>query len=150
MKIFFVQFSVYSCHLFLISSASVRSIPFLSFYCAHLCMKSSLGNSNFLEEISSLSHSIVFLYFCHSKSSSNYCENYKYNSLLNNYQQENAGSHQKKIPHVQGQRRSPSKMVGGVKLHLESNPIPSRDARRAQTITLCTPAETEPDLPLSV
>ena len=30
-KIFFVQFSVYSCHLFLISSASVRSIPFLSF-----------------------------------------------------------------------------------------------------------------------
>ena len=30
MKIFFVQF-VYSCHLFLISSASVRSIPFLSF-----------------------------------------------------------------------------------------------------------------------
>ena len=31
MKIFFVQSSVYSCHLFLISSASVRSIPFLSF-----------------------------------------------------------------------------------------------------------------------
>ena len=31
MKIFFVQFSVYSCHLFLISSASVRSRPFLSF-----------------------------------------------------------------------------------------------------------------------
>ena len=31
--------------------------------CAHLCMKSSLGISNFLEEISSLSHSIVFLYF---------------------------------------------------------------------------------------
>ena len=30
MKIFFVQFSVYSYHL-LTSSASVRSIPFLSF-----------------------------------------------------------------------------------------------------------------------
>ena len=30
MKIFFVQFFMYSCHLFLISSASVRSIPFLS------------------------------------------------------------------------------------------------------------------------
>ena len=30
-KIFFVQFFVYSCHLFLISSASVRFIPFLSF-----------------------------------------------------------------------------------------------------------------------
>ena len=32
MKIFFVQFFLYSCHLFLISSASVRSIPFLSFF----------------------------------------------------------------------------------------------------------------------
>ena len=29
-------------------------------YWAHLCMKCSLGNSNFLEEISSRSHSIVF------------------------------------------------------------------------------------------
>ena len=57
----FLYSSVYSCHLFLISSASIRSIPFL-FYCAHLCMKCSLGIYNFLEEISSLSHSI-FLYF---------------------------------------------------------------------------------------
>ena len=32
-------------------------------YCAHLCMKCSLGISNFLKEISSLSHSIVFLCF---------------------------------------------------------------------------------------
>ena len=32
---------------------------------AHLCMKCSLGISDFLEEISSLSHSIVFLYFLH-------------------------------------------------------------------------------------
>ena len=39
----------------------------------------------------------------------------------------------KKIPHVQQQRRSPSKMVGGAKSHLESNPIPSRDTRRAPT-----------------
>ena len=30
-KIFFVQFFLYSCHLFLISSGSVRSILFLSF-----------------------------------------------------------------------------------------------------------------------
>ena len=37
------------------------------------------------------------------------------------------------IPHVQGKRRSPSKTVGGAKLHLESNPIPARDAQRAQT-----------------
>ena len=52
------------------------------------------------------------------------------NSLLNNHPQENVGSHQKKVPHIQGQRRSPSKMVGGVKLHLESNPIPARDTWR--------------------
>ena len=31
--------------------------------CAHLCRKCSLGISNFLEEISSLSYFIVFLYF---------------------------------------------------------------------------------------
>ena len=59
------------------------------------------------------------------------CQNY--NSLLNNHWQENVGSHQKKIPHVQGQRRKPSKMIGGVKSRLESNPICSRDAQRAQT-----------------
>ena len=39
----------------------VLAISFL--YCAHLCMKCSPGIYNFLEEISSLSHSIVFLYF---------------------------------------------------------------------------------------
>ena len=33
------------------------------FYCAHFCMKYSLGISNFLGEISSLSHCNVFLYF---------------------------------------------------------------------------------------
>ena len=31
-------------------------------YCAHLCMKYFLGISSFLEEISSLSHSTIFLY----------------------------------------------------------------------------------------
>ena len=30
---------------------------------AHLCMKSSLGISSFLEEIATLSHSVVFLFF---------------------------------------------------------------------------------------
>ena len=35
-------------------------------------------------------------------------------------------------PHVQGQRRSPSKMEGVARLHLESNPIPTRDAQSAQ------------------
>ena len=39
----------------------------------------------------------------------------------------------KKIPRIQGQRRSPNKMVGGVKLHSESNPMHARDARKAQT-----------------
>ena len=55
-----------------------------------------------------------------------------YNSLLNSHPQENVGFHQKKIPHIQGQR-SPSKTVGGAKTHLESNPIPARDTWRAQT-----------------
>ena len=56
-----------------------------------------------------------------------------YNSLLNNRQLENVGCHQKKILHIQGQRKTHSKIIGGAKSFLESNPIPSRDARRAQT-----------------
>ena len=39
---------------------SVHTISVL--YCGHLCMKCSFGISNFLEDISNLSHSIVFLY----------------------------------------------------------------------------------------
>ena len=46
---FLFSSSVYSCHPFLIFSASVRFLLFLSFIMS--------------EEISSLSHSIVFLYF---------------------------------------------------------------------------------------
>ena len=38
-----------------------------------------------------------------------------------------------KISHIQGKRRSPKETIGGVKLHLESNSIPARDAQRAQT-----------------
>ena len=53
---------MYCCHLFLISSASVRSIPFLTII-EPICMKCSLGISSFLEEISSLSPSIDFLCF---------------------------------------------------------------------------------------
>ena len=56
---FLYSSSMYSCHLFLIFSAYITiSVP----YWAHLCMKCSLGISNFLEDISSLSHSIIFLY----------------------------------------------------------------------------------------
>ena len=62
MKIFLYSSSMYSFHLFLISSVLLG--PYLSaLYWAHLCMKCSLCVSNFLEEIFSLSCSIVFLHF---------------------------------------------------------------------------------------
>ena len=63
------------------------------------------------------------------------------------------------ISHVQGQRRSPSKMVRRAKSCLESNLIHARDAQKAQTKLVCTrtqekgavtPQETDPDLPMSV
>ena len=50
-------------------------------------------------------------------------------------------------------------MVGGVKLHLESNTISARDAQRAQKNLVCTRTkekgavftqETDPDMPMSV
>ena len=37
------------------------------------------------------------------------------------------------ISHLRGQMGNPSKMVGGLKLRLESSPIPARDAQRAHT-----------------
>ena len=37
------------------------------------------------------------------------------------------------IPHIQGQRRSLSKMVGGAKSHLEPNPLSIRDTQEVQT-----------------
>ena len=43
------------------------------------------------------------------------------------------GRHWSGIPHVQGQRTSPSKTVEDGNPCTESNPIPSRDAQRAQT-----------------
>jgi len=61
-KTFLYSSSVYSCHLFLISSAcSVHTVSVLC--CAHFCMKYSPGISDFLEGISGFSHSVVFLYF---------------------------------------------------------------------------------------
>ena len=56
-----------------------------------------------------------------------------YNLLLNSHRQESVGSHQKKITHIQGQRRSPGNMVGGAEACLEWDPIPARDTLRAQT-----------------
>ena len=57
------------------------------------------------------------------------------------------------IPLIQEKRTSPSYIVGGTKLHLESNPTPTRNAQRAQT-NLCArgprdPTETETELCLS-
>ena len=46
---FYFSSSVYSCYLFLIFSASVRSMLFFVLYCAHLCVKCSLVIYNFLE-----------------------------------------------------------------------------------------------------
>ena len=66
---------------------------------------------------------------------------------------EECWSPQKKIPNIQGQRRSYKKTVGGAKSHLESHPIPARE--EGSNKTFCEPGprgptETEPDLPLSV
>ena len=58
----FLYSSVYSCHL-LISSASLVPYHFCPLLSSYLHEIFSLGISNFLEEISSLSHSVVFLYF---------------------------------------------------------------------------------------
>ena len=65
MKIFFVQFFVYSCHLFLMSYALLL---LLGPYCFCPLLRPSLHEmfpciSNVLDEISSLSHSIIVLYF---------------------------------------------------------------------------------------
>ena len=58
---FLYSSSVYSCYL-LISFASVRSLPFLSFIVPIFAWNVPLV-SLFLEEISGLSHSLAFLYF---------------------------------------------------------------------------------------
>src|SRR5574341_92884 len=62
-KIFFVQFFYVFLPplLNIFCFCYVHTISVL--YRAHLCMKCSLGISNFLEEISNLSHSVDFLYF---------------------------------------------------------------------------------------
>ena len=56
---FFYSISVYSCHLFLISAASVRSIPFLSFIEPVFAWNVPLVSPIFLKR-SSVSHSVVF------------------------------------------------------------------------------------------
>ena len=61
---FLYSSSVYYCHLFLISSASPRSIPFLYFIEPIFPWKVPLVSAVFLKRsLVSLSHSFVFLYF---------------------------------------------------------------------------------------
>ena len=60
---FLYSSSVYSCHLFLISSASVRYTQFLSFIVLIFAWNVPLVPIIFLKIISSLSHSVVVLYF---------------------------------------------------------------------------------------
>ena len=60
---FLYSYSVCSCHLFLISSASVRFIQFLSFIEPIFAWTVPLVFLNFLKEISSLPHSVVFFHF---------------------------------------------------------------------------------------
>ena len=52
---------VYSCHLFLISCTSIRSLPFSVLYCAHPCVKHSLGISNFLKSCLEITTSYTIL-----------------------------------------------------------------------------------------
>ena len=59
---FLYSSSVYSYYLFLISCASVRSLPFLSFIEPIFAWNVPLVSLIFLKR-SSLSHSVVFLYF---------------------------------------------------------------------------------------
>ena len=61
LRFFSIKFSVFLPPLNIFSFCQIHTISVL--YWAHLCMKCSLGVSNFLDKISSLSHSIVFLYF---------------------------------------------------------------------------------------
>ena len=58
----FLYSSLYSCHLFLVCCASVRSIPFLSFFEPIFAWNVPLVTLNF-EEISSLSYYIFSLCF---------------------------------------------------------------------------------------
>ena len=48
-----------------------------------------------------------------------------------------AGVAVRRYPTSKG-REDPSKTVGGVRSHLESSPIPARDAQRAETNLVCT------------
>ena len=76
-----------------------------------------------------------------------------YNSLLNNHWQENVGSHQNKIPHVQGQRRKPQQDSRRGKIAFRIKSHSHQRCSEGSNKTSCTagdPTETESNLPLSV
>ena len=122
---FLYSSSAYSCLIFLISSVLLVPYHFCPLL-AHLCMKCSLGISNFLEEISSLSHYIFLLYFFELITEEGFLI-YPYWSFELCIQMSISflsssvwpWSDFDEIPHIQLQRRSPGKMVGGVKSCLE-------------------------------
>ena len=141
-------------------------------------MKISLGNSNFLEEISSLFYSCFPLFLCIGCwgrlsylsllfLGTLYSNGYIFPFLLCfsllffsqlfvrppqttilcfcisfswgwSWLAAWCWSDFKEIPHIQGQRGSPSKKVGEAKSRFESNPSPTREAQRAQTKFLRT------------
>ena len=77
-----------------------------------------------------------------------------YNSLLNNRQKENVGSHQKKITHVQGQRRTPVRWQEVRNCIQNQTPyLPEMLGGLKQTLSAPGPrdsTETEPELCLTV
>ena len=76
MKIFLYSSSVYSCRLFLISSASVNPYHFCPLL-SPFCMKCSLGITNFLEENWSFPFCCFPLFLCTDR-----CRRLSYLSLL--------------------------------------------------------------------
>ena len=112
-------------------------------------MKCSLGISNFLDEISILSHSIVFLYF--------FAKLQNCNSLLNNHQQVNDRClipPKKDTPHPKAKEKTQQDGRRGV-IMFRIKPHTCQRHSEGSNKALCTPGpreptETEPDLPLSV
>ena len=78
-----------------------------------------------------------------------------YNSLLNNHQQENVGSHQKKDTRHPRVKKKPQQDGRRDKIMFRIKPRTRERCWEGTNKTLCAPgprghAETEPDLPLSV
>ena len=80
---FLYSSSVYSCHIFLISSASVRSIPFLSFIVPIVGWNASLGSLIFLKR------SLVFPILLFSSLLLSFISLYILNSFLGNTARKN-------------------------------------------------------------